>query len=386
MSAQPKYRRFTILDRIEHWVGMAAFFTLGLTGLIQRYAEWPISLKIMDFLGGIENVRLIHHTAAVVLMFAVIYHIGAAGYKYYVKRNRIKMLPNLSDVTNAWGWIVYNLGRRDKPPQEDRFTFAEKLEYWAFVWGTMVMGLTGFALWNPIETSNIFPGEIVPAAKIAHSLEAVLAVLAIIIWHFYNVHIKMLNKSMFNGKLSEDEMLHEHPLELADIKAGVAFPPPDPDGEKKRLRIFIPVYLVVASIMVLGVYFFISSEDTALATVPPAEDVEIFVPLTPTPFPTAEPTPTPKPIDVITWDGGVGELLQTKCGTCHNDSGMLGGLDLTSYSTALAGGNSGPGFVPGDSANSMIIIRQEAGDHPGQLSDDELELLREWIDSGAPEN
>jgi formate dehydrogenase subunit gamma len=386
MSAQPKYRRFTILDRIEHWVGMAAFFTLGLTGLSQRYAEWPISLKIMDFLGGIENVRLIHHTAAVVLMFAVIYHIGAAGYKYYVKRNRIKMLPNLSDVTNAWGWIVYNLGRRDKPPQEDRFTFAEKLEYWAFVWGTMVMGLTGFALWNPIETSNIFPGEIVPAAKIAHSLEAVLAVLAIIIWHFYNVHIKMLNKSMFNGKISEDEMLHEHPLELADIKAGVAFPPPDPDGEKKRLRIFIPVYLVVASIMVLGVYFFISSEDTALATVPPAEDVEIFVPLTPTPFPTAEPTPTPKPIDVITWDGGVGELLQTKCGTCHNDSGMLGGLDLTSYSNALAGGNSGPGFVPGDSANSMIIIRQEAGDHPGQLSDDELELLREWIDSGAPEN
>jgi hypothetical protein len=152
------------------------------------------------------------------------------------------------------------------------------------------------------------------------------------------------------------------------------------------LRIFIPVYLVVASIMVLGVYFFVTSEDTALATVPPASDVEIFVPLTPTPFPTPEPTPTPKPIDTITWDGGVGELMQTKCGTCHNDSGMLGGLDLTSYSAALAGGNSGSGFVPGDSVNSLIVIRQEAGDHPGQLSAEELELLREWIDSGAPEN
>ena len=110
MSAQTKYKRFTISDRIEHWVQMAAFFTLGFTGLIQRYAEWPLSLKIMDFLGGIENVRLIHHTAAIVLMFAVIYHIGAAGYKYYVKRNRIKMLPNLQDITNAWGWIVFNLG------------------------------------------------------------------------------------------------------------------------------------------------------------------------------------------------------------------------------------------------------------------------------------
>ena len=85
MSAQPKYKRFTISDRFEHWAEMLAFFTLGLTGLIQRYSEWPISLKIMEALGGIENVRLIHHGAAIVLMFAVIYHIGAAGYKYYCR-------------------------------------------------------------------------------------------------------------------------------------------------------------------------------------------------------------------------------------------------------------------------------------------------------------
>jgi len=141
MSAKPKYKRFTISDRIEHWAEMAAFFTLGMTGLIQRYSEWPISLKIMEALGGIENVRLIHHVAAIVLMFSVIYHIGSAGYKYYVKRNQIKMLPNLRDVTNAWAWIIFNLGKRDKQPQEDRFTFAEKFEYWAFVWGTMIMGL-----------------------------------------------------------------------------------------------------------------------------------------------------------------------------------------------------------------------------------------------------
>jgi hypothetical protein len=78
--------------------------------------------------------------------------------------------------------------------------------------------------------------------------------------------------------------------------------------------------------------------------------------------------------------------METKCGTCHNDSAKLGGLDLTSYQAGLAGGNSGPGFVPGDSDNSLIIIRQEDVDHPGQLAPEELELLREWIDSGAPEN
>jgi cytochrome b subunit of formate dehydrogenase len=386
MSTEIKYQRFTVSVRIEHWAEMAAFFTLGLTGLIQRYSEWPISLNIMEFFGGIENVRIIHRGAAVVLMLAVIYHLGSAGYKFYVKRYPIKMLPNLRDVTNAWGWVMYNLGRREKHPQEDRFTFAEKFEYWAFVWGTVVMGLTGFALWNPIATSNYLPGVVIPAAKIAHSLEAVLAVLAIIIWHFYNVHVKMLNKSMFNGKLSEEEMVHEHPLELADIKAGVDRPPPDPKGEKKRLRIFMPVYLIVVYFALMGVYFFVTGEETALATVPPASEVEVFAPLTPTPFPTPPPTPTAKPILSITWDGGVGELMETKCGTCHNDSSKLGGLDLTSYQAALEGGNSGPGFIPGDPDNSLIVTRQETGDHPGQLSPEELELLREWIAAGAPEN
>jgi cytochrome b subunit of formate dehydrogenase len=385
MSAEVKYQRFSVSDRIEHWAEMAAFFTLGLTGLIQRFSTSPIALRIMDGLGGIENVRIIHRVAAVVLMLAVIYHIGAAGYKIYVKRQPIKMLPNLRDVTNAWGWVMYNLGFRKNHPQEDRFTFAEKFEYWAFVWGTIVMGLTGFALWNPIATSNLLPGVVIPAAKIAHSLEAVLAVLAIVIWHFYNVHIKMFNKSMFNGKMSEEEMLHEHPLELADIKAGVDKPPPDPAGEKKRLRIYIPVYMVVVYFALMAVYFFVTGEETALATVPPASEVEVFAPLTPTPFPTPPPTPTPKPIVSVTWDGGVGELMTNKCGTCHNESSRLGGLDLTSYQAALAGGNSGPGLIPGDPDNSLIITIQEAGDHPGQLTPQELELLREWIAEGAVE-
>lgn len=385
MSAEQKYKRFTIIDRLEHWIGMAAFSTLGLTGLIQRYSESPVSLKIMELLGGIENARVIHRVAAITLMLTVIYHIGAAGYKYYVKRSSIKMLPNLRDVKNAWGWFMYNLGRREHHPQEDRFTFAEKFEYWAFVWGTIIMGLTGFTLWNPIETSDLIPGVVIPAAKIAHSMEAVLAVLAIIIWHFYNVHVKMLNKSMFNGKMSEEEMLHEHPLELADIKAGIASPPPDPKGERKRLLIFLPVYSVLAAVMLVGVYFFVAGEETALATVPPASDVDVFVPLTATPFPTAAPTATPEPILSVTWDGGVGELLNTKCGTCHNDSSKLAGLDLTSYQTALTGGNSGPAFVAGDPDNSPIIIRQEAGNHPGQLTSEELDLLREWISAGAPE-
>ncbi len=84
------------------------------------------------------------------------------------------------------------------------------------------MIITGFMMWNPIATARFLPGDFIPAAKAAHGGEALLAVLAIIVWHMYGVHIKHFNKSMFTGKISEEEMLDEHPLELADIKAGIA--------------------------------------------------------------------------------------------------------------------------------------------------------------------
>ena len=207
----------------------------------------------------------------------------------------------MKDVTNAWGIFLYNLKLKKDKPQQGRFTFDEKFEYWAFVWGTAVMGITGFMLWNPIATAKILPGVAIPAALAAHSGEALLAVLAIAIWHFYNVHIKHLNKSMFTGYISEHEMLEEHALELADIKAGVHEIPQDPPVVAKRKKIFIPVYAVLAAIMLVGVYFFVAGEETALATVPPAEDVTVFVPLTPTPYPTPLPTATPVEVSGNTW-------------------------------------------------------------------------------------
>ena len=63
---------------------------------------------------------------------------------------------------------------------------------------------------------------------------------------------------------------------------------------------------------------------------------------------------------------------------------MIGGLDLTTYETAVAGGSSGPGIIPGDPDNSSVIIVQSAGGHNEQLSADELEQVYDWIEAGAP--
>ncbi len=402
------YERFPLARRIEHLAMLLSFTTLGLTGLPQKFPSSGVSIAFVNLLGGIENLRSIHHFAAVVMMLGTAWHLLVFGYMAYVRRTRLSMLPSLQDVKDGWQALMYNLGFVKTFPQMGRYTFEEKMEYWAFVWGAMVMGVTGFMMWNPISTIRFLPGEAIPAAKAAHGGEALLAVLAIIIWHMYGVHIKRFNKSMFTGKMSEEVMLHEHPLELADIKAGMAERPVDPVALRKRQRIYLPIAVLLALFMLGGVYGFVNAEDTALTTIErQAPTVEVFVPQTLTPAPTqtatlpptetalptssptagtpgAETTPLAPPTSSLTWDNSIGAMLQPKCAACHG-AGGLGGLNLSTYADAMEGGVSGAVILPGDAANSLLVTKQQAGGHPGQLTPEEIAQVIEWINAGALE-
>jgi len=399
MSEAPRrYLRFRRPDRAEHIILLSTFTLLAITGLVQKFAEAGLSQAIISVLGGIETTRSIHHVAAVVLMLEAIFHLGTVSYKVFVRRTRLDMLPALADASRAWAAFLYNLGLRRHPPQEGRYTFAEKAEYFAVVWGTVLMAVTGFMMWNPISTTRFLPGQVIPAAKAAHGYEAILAALAIIIWHMYHVHVRRFNRSMFTGHLKEDEMLEEHPLELADIKAGLAERPVDPKAVARRLRVFVPIYAVAAGLLLAGVYAFVTFEQTAITTLPEPVDVPVFVPLPPTPLPTLVPTAiraaTATPVTgatqsattvITTWRQDIGPLIVPQCGTCHSEEGRMAGLDLTSYAGALQGGVSGPAIVPGDPDASLLVQRQLAGDHPGQLSTEELERVIAWIEAGAAE-
>lgn len=263
------YMRFPIARRIEHWVMMLSFTLLGLTGLPQRFPNAGLSQAILSGLGGIEALRNIHHISAIVMMFGTAWHILVMGYSVFVLRDKMSMLPTLQDAKDGIQALLYNIGFAKTYPQMGRYTFEEKMEYWAFVWGAFVMGATGFMMWNPITATQYLPGEFVPAAKAAHGNEAVLAVLAIIIWHMYGVHIKRFNKAMFTGNQTEAEMLHEHPLELADIKAGIADRRPDAATLRKRQMIYYPIAAVLTLGMLGGIYGFINAEETSLTTIPP---------------------------------------------------------------------------------------------------------------------
>ncbi len=389
------HSRFSLVDRGQHLLMLLSFTTLAITGLVQKYALSSVSVFVVRAWGGIENIRTTHHAAAIVLMLVAVFHVLELGYKSYVMGAGLTMLPGLQDVKDAWLGLSYNLGLQKTRPQMGRYTFEEKAEYWALVWGVVIMGFTGFMMWNPLATVKIFPGDFIPAAKVAHGSEALLAVLAIIVWHMYGVHLRRFNRSMWTGNLTEDEMLHEHPLELADVKAGIAGRRPDARTIRRRRTIYYPVAAVLGIAMLFAVYGFVNGEQTAMTTVPPqAATIPIYVPQTPTPLPptpTQAPSPTPAPTSAtggtaapVTW-AEVGPIFTARCGMCHSPALATNGLNLSTYADAIKGAQDGPVIVPGDAAGSKLISVQLTGTHPGQLSPEELALVKSWIETGALE-
>jgi hypothetical protein len=135
----------------------------------------------------------------------------------------------------------------------------------------------------------------------------------------------------------------------------------------------------MAAALLFGAYQFVTFEKTAIDTVNCSAQITPFAPLTPTPLPTPRPTPTTIPLKPV-WDYNISTVFQAKCAECHGDAA---GLDLITYNTTMAGGNKGLVVIVGDPDNSPLVLKQQKR-HPGVLTDFELQIVKEWIEAGAP--
>lgn len=276
IAPQAAYHRFSPAERFEHIILLITFSGLALTGIPQRYAGETWAQSLISLMGGIESIRIVHRVLAAILMAESIYHGGIITYKLFVLGREATMLPGIRDIRDVFQWIAFNLGLQSEHPRLPRYNFGEKAEYLAVVWGTIVMVITGFMLWNPIATTSLLPGEVVPAALAAHSGEALLAVLSILTWHMYNVHFKRFNRSMFTGQLGHDAMEEEHAEELENILRGHVTQDPPPEVINKRNRYFIPYAFVTASLLIIGLMWFITLENTAITTIDPVPVDEVY--------------------------------------------------------------------------------------------------------------
>jgi len=212
--------RMNLWFRIAHWGVMFSFPTLVFTGFALKYPDswWSQPFVLWgrhDLLRGD-----LHRAAAVVLLASTIYHFIHLTVN---KRDRAflrAMLPNWRDPKDLMNAMLFSLGRRKEPPQFEKFNYAEKMEYWAFLWGTGIMALSGFLLWFNNFTLRHFPKWMTDAATAVHWYEALLATGSILLWHFYMVIFDPLVYPMdlawLNGKVPASHYEHSRPgyLEL----------------------------------------------------------------------------------------------------------------------------------------------------------------------------
>jgi len=207
------FLRFTLGQRWEHAVLLLSGLVLLLTGLPQKYREFSLSQDLLSTPEQVNLIRQIHHIAAIILALEAVYHIGRIVFLIIRRKLPGDLLPVWQDVRDAWQMLQYLVFLRKDKPRFGRYNFEQKVTYWFIFFGIAIMGISGFIIWFPVQFTQFLPGGVIPAAKLAHSTEAVVMAIFIVIWHVYHVHIERLNLSMFTGRLSEDEMREFHAKE-----------------------------------------------------------------------------------------------------------------------------------------------------------------------------
>jgi formate dehydrogenase gamma subunit len=211
--------RLTFNQRLQHWLLLSSFIVLVLTGFALQYPESWLAWA----LGSEYLRRIIHRIAAVIMLVAGVYHLFYLA-RFKEGRSWVKdMMPGWKDVKDLMGNFAFYSGFSKIKPKIARFGYAEKAEYWAVVWGTIVMGLTGLMIWFKLGVFRFLPRWVIDIALAIHFYEAVLATLAIIVWHFYHVifdpDVYPVNFAFIDGRMSEETYREEHELAYEQLKS-----------------------------------------------------------------------------------------------------------------------------------------------------------------------
>lgn len=223
-TQEEKFIRMTLNERIQHLCLLTSFITLVITGFALKFPEalWVQWSRSLLGEGAFEFRGILHRIAAVVMVAVSVYHLFYISFTPRGRKLVRDLWFGLSDITDLKNSFLYLIGRTTERPLFGRFSYIEKAEYWAVVWGTVVMGITGSLLWFVDIFLPVISNSGMEISTAIHYYEAILASLAILVWHFYfiifNPDVYPMNKAWLTGTLTREEMEHEHPLELEEIE------------------------------------------------------------------------------------------------------------------------------------------------------------------------
>lgn len=222
LERRPQVVRMRMDEVFQHAFLAVSFIILVISGFALRYDQGFVARLFFGWEGGFELRGLVHRVAAMLFVATVVWHCvflwTARGRKFLGD-----MMPRRRDFQFFVDRILYNLGLGEHNPCIQRFSYVEKAEYWALVWGTAVMIATGFMLWFDNWFIQFLPKGVLDVALVIHFWEAWLASLAILVWHMYSTvfspHVYPMNPSWLTGTMPEDMYAKEHPGHLEEAKA-----------------------------------------------------------------------------------------------------------------------------------------------------------------------
>jgi len=232
--------RFTVNQRVQHFILAWSVVTLVLTGMPLKFPDASWAPYLYSLFGGIHAAPVIHKVFGAILLALFVYHIVYLVYVIYkfqvlpIKKKEgltifkvLKLLanqplvPNLKDAKDIGQLMKYLLYLSTTRPDGAKYTWKEKFDYWAPFWGMVIIGFSGLVMWNKELATLIFPGQLINFSLIAHSDEALLAALFLFIWHWYNAHFSQavfpMGTAFITGYLPEELIVEEHYEEYVEI-------------------------------------------------------------------------------------------------------------------------------------------------------------------------
>lgn len=179
--------RMLLAERLQHGALVASFLALVWTGFALKYPDAWWAQPLMQLEGKWSVRGLVHRCAGAAMLAVSVVHIITLIANKRLRDHWMELIPRARDARELLQGTLYRVGLRRDVPFQSPHSYIEKIEYWAVAWGTMLMGLTGLLLWIHNWSLQYLPKWWLDLATTLHFYEAVLATLAIVVWHFYRV-------------------------------------------------------------------------------------------------------------------------------------------------------------------------------------------------------
>jgi cytochrome b subunit of formate dehydrogenase len=219
--------RYSIHIRIQHMLTFVTFLTLAFTGLPIAFFDHFWAQPLNAIIGGVDVSRIIHRTLASIMIFSMLYHMVTItlGPLHQAMHGRFELrrtiIPTLKDIRDFKKDMLYFAGTSTQRPEMDKFMYKQKIHYFAAAFGNMVMIISGSSFLFPEFWAAVLPVGVAShfqeMMRLSHPHEALLALLVIAFWHWYNVHLAPgrfpMQWTFLTGKITREHQIEEHFLE-----------------------------------------------------------------------------------------------------------------------------------------------------------------------------